>query len=146
LNGGDMEGLYKIPAESCSDLELRTFWASIVAAQSTSGMSIAKFCHMHGLRFLTFKDYKYRRLNPEAALNDGNRVKSIQKDKDMPKFIPLQIATAVSFNKYPKNEAVDAEIAEIKIVFKNNHKLIIPATITGAHLLSIIKMVAELQC
>lgn len=142
-----MEDLYKTPSESCGDLERRSFWASVIADQSTSGMSMVKFCHMHRLKFTTFRDYKYRKLNTETTsrnINDDNSLKYIQNDKDVPRFIPLQVATSVSANKCQKNEAVAAEVAEIKIVFKNGHKLILPSTET--HLLSIIKIVGELRC
>ena len=143
-----MEDLYRIPSKSCSNLKRRAFWAKAIVDQSVSGLSLVKFCNLHGLKFSTFKGYKYARKKIKAVrcnTNDYNKLIGIQKDTTVAKFIPLQITADVATNKYPKKEIAD-EAAEIKIVFKNNHRLFLPSTLTEIYLLSIIKIVAELQC
>ena len=142
-----MEDLYQIPSKSCSDSKRRAFWAKTIADQSTSGLSMVKFCESHGLKFSTFKGYKYTRQKIKAVrcnTNNYNKSIGIQKaDTTVAKFIPLQITADAATNKYPKKEIAD-ETAEIKIVFKNNHRLFLPSTLTEIYLLSIIKIVAEL--
>ena len=141
-----MENLYQIPSKSCSNSKRRAFWDRVITDQSASGLSLVKFCQLHGLKFSTFKGYKYpkRKAKPRRSTSYRNRLSNIRKDKNTAKFIPLQIATKVSTIESPK--AIDNKVTEIKIVFKNDHKLILPPTITETYLLSIIKIVAELRC
>jgi hypothetical protein len=134
-----MESLYQIPSESCSNLERRAFWDKIIIDQSTSGLSLVKFCQLHQLKFTTFRSYKYKKTKAKAAI-----CRSDNKDKSTARFVPLQIAADVSVNKYPKDEAVDNKVTEIKVTLKNGHKLILPLAISETSLLLIIKMVAEL--
>ena len=132
-----MESLYQIPSESCSNLERRAFWDKVIIDQSTSGLSLVKFCQLHQLKFTTFRSYKYKKTKAAICHSDN-------KDKSTNRFVPLQIAADVSVNKYLKDEAVDNKVTEIKVTLKNGHKLILPLAISETSLLLIIKMVAEL--
>jgi len=142
---------YQIPSESCTNQERRDFWAKVVIDQKASSMSLVKFCQLHGLKFSTFKGYLYPKRNTKTrhSAKNSDRLRSARKDKDTAKFIPLQIATD-AINRYPKNEVVDDNnngnnrVTDIKVIFKNNHKLILSPSLPEAHLLSIIKIVAEL--
>jgi hypothetical protein len=138
-----MQTTYQIPSESCTNQERRDFWAKVVIDQKTSGLSLVKFCQLHGLKFTTFKGYLYPRRSTKIhrSTNKSDQLKSIRKTKDVAKFIP--IVTNVT-NKQPKNKTIDNEVKEIKFIFKNDHKLVLSPPITEAYLLSIIKIVTEL--
>lgn len=140
-----MQPSYQVPSEPCTNQERRDFWAQVIIDQKTSGLSLVKFCQLHGLKFSTFKGYLYPKRNTRTrrSTNNNDRLNSTRKDKDTAKFIPLQIATDVT-NRYPKNETVDHIITAITIIFKNDHKLILSPPFTATHLLSMIKIVAAL--
>jgi len=144
-----MENLYQTPSESCSSSERWDFWVKVIADQSTSGISTKKFCKLHQLKYTTFKGYKYKRKKKKINRSNASNksvVKNIQSDNCSNKFVQLQIATEVPVNEHYKNEPVCNEASEIHIVFKNKHKMILPSSLTETHLLSIVKIVAELQC
>ena len=136
-----MESLYQVPATSCSDTEHRIFWAKVISDQKASGTSIKKFCRQHQLNFSALHYWKYRKQKIKAA-----HVCSGKSNNNAARFIPLQIAEDMPNDECHKNEPAHSKPQEIQIVFKNNHKLILPLIIPEASLLLIVKVVAGLQC
>jgi hypothetical protein len=144
-----MSSTYQIPAKSSSDSIHQAFWAEVVVDQSTSGMGMRRFCKHHQLSYSVFNYWKYVKQKTKVAYNANNNcAANIPNDRDVGKFIPLQIANTVSAGACTKNEAVSfcGEASEIKIIFKNEHKLVLPLTTSEANLLLIIKAVAGLRC
>ncbi len=128
-----MKDIYKEPSESSSDHEHRGFWSRVLADQKASGIGMRNFCQQHQLNFSRFAYWKYKK----------------KKIKSANKLVPLQITSDLPapVKEYPKDKVViDDEAVGTEIVFKNGHKLILSSTTEETNLLSIIKMVAELQC
>jgi hypothetical protein len=140
-----MENIYKVPATSCSDSDHRIFWARVMSDQKASGISIKKFCHQHQLNFSALHYWKYKKQKIKATNSHNDRnVQRPQSNNNATKFIPLQISTSTPVSDHHKIES--NKTSEIQIVFKNNHKLILPSTTPEASLLLVIKAVAGLQC
>jgi hypothetical protein len=142
-----MENTYQIPSNFCSDAEQQAFWAKVVADQIASGMGSEKFCRHHQINFSTFHYRKYKKNNSSYVLSKNNiKPKSEQRDKDVSKFISLQVATDIPSNMCHKENAVDAQDKKIEIVFKNGHKVILPLVISETNLSLLIKIIGGLQC
>jgi len=150
-----MESLYKIPSKSCSNKKRQVFWSQVMADQIASGISMIKFCQLHGLKYTTFKSHRYSRKNikKHSDLYNDNKLKSKQNknanENGIDKFIPLQIVTDKSENKLSdmtiKEDVIDKSADEINIVFKNGHKVILPPVVVEKdNLLQLIKTVAGL--
>jgi len=142
-----MENIYQAPSESCNVVELQNFWAKAVDDQITSGIGAERFCQQHQINFSQFHYWKYSKIKPNSSSNNGvSQPRSKQHDKDAAKFIPLQIAANVSSNDLNTEDAVDSQDKKIEIVFKNNHRMILPPTVSETSLLLLIKAVGELRC
>ena len=141
-----MESLYQAPTKMCSDSEYRIFWARVISDQKTSGVGLKEFCRQHQLSFSALHYWKYKKQKIKTTHGNGYNTKSLQSNNEAIKFIPLQISTDVSVDsRNYKSKPVCSETS-MQIIFKNNHKLILPLVIPEANLLLIIKAVADLQC
>ena len=136
-----MENLYQVPVASCSDTEHRAFWAKVISDQKASNVSIKKFCRQHQLNFSALHYWKYKKQKIKATHACNGK-----SNNSAARFIPLQIAADMSNGECHKTEPTYSKPQEIQIVFKNNHKLILPLIIPEASLLLIVKAVAGLQC
>ncbi len=138
-----MESLYQVPTKSCSDSEHRIFWARVMSDQKTSGIGLKEFCRRHQLNFSALHYWKYKKQKIKATHGrDDRNMKNQQSNNDAARFIPLQISTSTSVSDHRKIES--NKTPEIQIVFKNNHKLILPLTIPEASLFLIVKIIANL--
>jgi len=142
-----MESTYRIPKKSCSSSERWAFWDKVIADQSTSGINRLKFCRQHQLKYATFMSYIYRK-PVTSNINQDDKLKNKWNHKSIANFIPLQVATDASVKGGAENANTTKIICdgaeELKIVFSNGHKLILPLSLSKVSLLSIIKTVAEL--
>ena len=145
-----MESLYKVPSKSCSDKKRQAFWSHVLSDQINSGMSMVKFCELHGLKYTTFKSHRYSKKHIKAIAKTSTKNPiDIARDVTQPatnKFIPVQIdnlsAADIAEITPEKNKNI---AAEIKIVFKNGYEVILPSMIMDNDgLLPIIKTVAGL--
>jgi hypothetical protein len=144
-----MSNTYQIPAKSSSNSIHQAFWAEVIADQSTSGMGMRRFCKHHQLSYSVFNYWKYVKQKTKVASDTNkNCAVNIPNDNDVAKFIPLQIANTASADVCTKNEAGSfcGEASEIKIIFKNEHRMVLPLAISEASLLLIVKAVAGLRC
>jgi hypothetical protein len=142
-----MENRYQIPSISCDEVEQQNFWAKVVADQIASGMGAEKFCQRHQINFSTFHYRKYKKTNSSCVLSkDSIRPKSKQRDKDVSKFISLQVAADIPSNGCHKENTIDVQDKKIEIVFKNGHKVILPLVISETNLSLLIKIIGGLQC
>jgi hypothetical protein len=155
-----METIYQLPTKFCSKLKRKAFWAKVFVDQATSGLSAKKFCTLHQLPYSTYKGSKYRigrkaRTQRSDTAATKNKISDIQQDNCTTKFLPLQItanstasqdACPAVIDQYKPVTTIDNTILEIQIIFKNKHRLILPATTPEAQLLSIINAVAGLLC
>jgi hypothetical protein len=144
-----MKNLYQIPSKHRTKPERLAFWNKVIIDQSDSGMNMQEFCRLHQIQYSTFKRYKYGMQNANnfsRKANQSNNLKSMQKNNNTAKFVPLQITANTEANAYPKDEITDSKITEVKIVLSNGHEVILPLIISEASLLWLIKIVAGLQC
>jgi len=142
-----MENIYQIPSNFCNDVEQQKFWAKVVDNQIASGMGAEKFCQRHQINFSKFHYWKYSKIKPNfSQSNSINKQKNKQPDKDVAKFISLQVAADIPSNGYHKENAVDAQDKKVEIVFKNGHKVILPLMISETNLSLLIKIIGGLQC
>ncbi|CAL7961852.1 conserved hypothetical protein [Gammaproteobacteria bacterium] len=143
-----MERLYQIPAESCDVIELQKFWTRVAGDQMASGMGAERFCQQHQINFSKFHYWKYRKVKPNSSHDSGiSNPKDRQDDKDVAKFISLQVAVDKSSNECQEERiTANHEDRAVEIVFKNGHKIILPLVISEANLSLLIKTVGGLQC
>jgi len=148
-----METKYQLPAKFCNKLERKAFWAKFFVDQIASGLSAKKFCKLHQLPYSTYKGNKYR-ANTKTKLK--NKISNTQHNDHATKFLPLQItAHDAAASQNTQTTVIDQcrlitttynTTPEIQIIFKNDHRLILPATTPEAQLLAIINFVAGLLC
>ena len=138
-----MKRVYQPPPKTCTKEERGDFWFKVVADQKNSGMGSVKFSRLHGLKHSTFKNYLHaaRKIKYQHGADKSDPLKAVDKAESVTKFIPLQIVTDVA-NK----ASINTVVQEIKFIFKNDHELILSPSIPEVCLLSIIKMVAGLEC
>lgn len=143
-----MENRYQIPSGSCDEIERQNFWAKAFADQIASGMGAERFCQHHQINFSAFHYRKYKKTKANCILSKNPiRPKSKQQDdKDVAKFVSLQIAADIPSNEYHKDGTVDIQDKKVEILFKNGHKMILPLAISETNLLLLIKIVGGLQC
>jgi len=158
-----METKYQLPVKFCNKLERQDFWAKIFADQAVSGLSAKKFCKLNQLLYSTYKGNKYRTdlkikaktKTERSMIVAKSKISDMQYNNHTTKFLPLQITAndAISQDASPavidqcKLTATTYNAApEIQIIFKNNHRLILPATTPEAQLLAIINSLASLLC
>lgn len=135
-----MISLYQPPSGPCSNSERQFFWDKIVDEQNAGGANMKKFCNLHKPKISTYRGYKYRKQNTKINCCDITNSSNDCTDK----FIQLQTAAKDPIHEHHKNEFDEA--SEIQVVFKNEHRLVLPLLTSGANLLLIIKAVAELRC
>lgn len=138
-----MNNTYQIPSKSCNDKEKKSFWTKVVTDQIASHMGAEKFCQQYQLNFSSFHYWKYSKI--KLLTNNANNLskhKNRQRDKDIAKFIPLQITP----NGDCKNEVIDRQSKEVVIIFENGRKIVIPLVISETNLLLLIKAVGALLC
>jgi hypothetical protein len=151
-----MENIYQIPAESCDEAEQRIFWTKVVNDQITSSLGAEKFCERYQVDFSKFHYWKYVKIRLNLSPNPNSNIKHPKNkrcNKDASKFISLQIANAppdissdTPSNDPRKEAAIHSQDKKIEIVFKNNHRMILPPAISETNLLLLIKTLGELQC
>jgi hypothetical protein len=142
-----MENRYQIPSISCDEAVQQNFWAKVVADQIASGMGAEKFCQRHQINFSTFHYRKYKKTHSSCVLSKNSiRPKSEQRDKNVAKFISLQVAADIPSSDHYKEKVIDAQDKKVEIVFKNGHKVILPLVISETNLLLLIKTIGGLQC
>jgi hypothetical protein len=142
-----MEPIYQIPQKFSDDVEQKNFWLKLIVDQKASGLSIKKFCEQHQISFSTFSYWKYRKNKPGSSVNNNisiSKAKNKQADKDIAKFIPIQVTTGVPPARNHQEAVVDCRDRKIEIAFKNGHKIILPLVISDTNLLLFIKAVGEL--
>lgn len=158
-----METKYQLPAKFSNKLERQDFWAKIFADQAVSGLSAKKFCKLNQLLYSTYKGNKYRtdlkikaKTKTEQSITVAkSKISNMQYNNHAIKFLPLQITANDAISQDTRPAVIDQckltttaynTTPEILIIFKNNHRLILPATIPEAQLLAIINSVAGLLC
>ena len=163
FKGDDVETKYQIPAKFGNKLERQDFWAKIFADQAVSGLSAKKFCQLNQLLYSTYKGNKYRtdleiKLKTKVERNittTKSKISNMQYNNHATKFLPLQITASDATSQDAHPTVIDQcklitttynTTSDIQIIFKNDHRLILPATIPEAQLLSIINYVAGLLC
>ena len=131
-----MDNSNQISLQNSSDiLEKRSFWEQEVLAHKESGKTMKEFCSGRQLPYTTFRYHKYKQW--EYKKKHANNPAS--KRETASKFIPLQIIS----NHVPISEPT--KNIDIKIVFKNRHSVVMPASDLEAAFF-IIKKVAGLSC
>jgi hypothetical protein len=143
-----MQNLYHIPSKPSKNSKRITFWSKVISDQINSGMSMRKFCRLHDFKYSSFKNYKYRIQKAAKAVDRSkeNNVQNLQNEKNITKFIQLQVTKDAPINIRPESKNDDGEKSEIEIAFNNGHKIIISTTFSENNLLLIFKTVAELPC
>ena len=142
-----MENKYQIPSGSCDEIEQQNFWSKVVDDQIASGMGAERFCQHHQINFSTFHYRKYKKAKANCLLSKNViRPKDKQHNKNVAKFISLQVAADVPSNESHKEGAADIQNEKVEIAFKNGHKIILPLVISEANLLLLIKTIGELRC
>ncbi len=141
-----MKNLYQFPSESCDDIEQRNFWAKVVDDQIASGMGAKRFCQQHQINHSKFHYWKYNKIKSTFDHSKSIKTKNKQPDKDIAKFISLQIAKDKPFKEHQKESAISDQNKIVEIVFKNRHKIILPLPVSATNLSLLIKTVAGLEC
>lgn len=154
-----METKYQLPAKFCNQLESKAFWAKIFTDQAASGLSAKKFCKLHQLRYSSYKGHKYRaKPKTQTQCKDSIapteiKIPKIQSSDYATKFLPLQITANDAVSQNTHTTVIDQcklitatynATPKIQIIFKNDNRLILPATTPEAQLLAIINSVAGL--
>ena len=142
-----MENIYQIPSGFCNDTEQRNFWVKVVGDQEASGLGAKTFCQQHQINFSKFHYWKYCKIKPDFCnSNVISKPRKKQHDKEVAKFISLQIADDMPSNDQPKDAAINVQDKKVEIVFKNGHKIILPLIIFEANLLLLIKTLGGSPC
>jgi hypothetical protein len=140
-----MESIYQLPSKSCDNVEHRNFWLKVIADQKASSLGTKIFCEQHQINFSTFTYWKYKKNKSYSSLNNNiSEAKNKQLGKDVPKFIPLQIAADIPSTESHQEGTVDTQNRKIEIIFNNGHKIILPLVISDTNLLLLIRAVGGL--
>ncbi len=140
-----MESIYQIPQKFFDDVEQKNFWLKLIADQKASSLSIKKFCEQHQISFSTFSYWKYRKNKPDSNVNNSiSKAKNKQADKEVAKFIPLQVVPDITPARSYQEANADVQDGKIEIAFKNGHKILLPGVISDTNLLLLIKAVGGL--
>ena len=136
-----MDKVYQVPQKFRDKHEEQNFWLKAITDQIASNVGAEKFCQKHQINFSTFTYWKYKKKEFSSKINnDIIKAKNKQSDKDVARFIALQVADDVQ----SKEKDINAQDKKTEIVFKNGHKMILSSATFETNLLLLVKVIGGL--